>query len=78
MRQTHRQLEKQGWLRQFVADEAQAKDAVEIYDLLGYEVHLEPPQRLRSKKGGSSLKRSQHPCRIVYVRPRGSPEDEEE
>jgi hypothetical protein len=79
MRQTHRQLEKQGWLRQFVADEAQAKDAVEIYDLLGYEVHLEPPKRPRSKKGCSSCPtQSQDPCQIVYVRPRGSPEDEEE
>ena len=43
MRGRHKQLEKEGWLRQFVAYEAQAKDAVEIYDLLGYEVHLQPP-----------------------------------
>jgi hypothetical protein len=50
MRQTHKQLEKEGWLRQFVADEAQAKDAVEIYDLLGYEVHLQPPNPSHSKK----------------------------
>jgi hypothetical protein len=79
MRQTHRQLEKEGWLRQFVADKAQATDAAEIYDLLGYEVHLEPIKRLRSKKvGSSSPKRFQDPCQIVYVRPRGSPEDEEE
>jgi len=79
MRQTHKQLEKEGWLRQFLADGSLAKDAVEIYDLLGYEVHLQPPKGTRSKKGrSSSPKRSQDPCRIVYIRPRGSPEDEEE
>jgi hypothetical protein len=79
MRQTHKQLEKEGWLRQFVADEAQAKDAVEIYDLLGYEVHLEPPKHAPSKKKGrpSSAKFQSH-CKIVYIRPINSSDDEEE
>ena len=79
MRQTHKQLEREGWLRQFVADEAQAKDAVEIYDLLGYEVHLQPPKRSHSKKGNSSSsKESQGQCQIVYIRPKKSQDDEEE
>jgi hypothetical protein len=79
MRQTHKQLEKEGWLRQFVADEAQAKDAVEIYDLLGYEVHLKPPNRGHSKKtSSSSSKESQGQCRIVYIRPKKSQDEEEE
>ncbi|MEW6374934.1 MAG: hypothetical protein AB1502_03985 [Thermodesulfobacteriota bacterium] len=79
MRQTHKQLEKKGWLRQFVADEAQAKDAVEIYDLLGYEVHLQPPKRTHSKKDSSPyLEESQGQCRIVYIRPKKSLDDEEE
>jgi hypothetical protein len=50
MRQRHKQLEKEGWIRQFVANGPLAKDAVEIYDLLGYEVHLQPPKRTHSKK----------------------------
>jgi len=71
MRQTHKQLEKKGWLRQFVADEAEAKDAVEIYDFLGYEVHLQPPNRSHSKKCNSfSPKQSQGQCQIVYIRPK--------
>lgn len=79
MRQRHKQLEKEGWLRQFVADEAQAKDVVEIYDLLGYEVHLQPPKRIHSKKcSSSSARQSQGQCQIVYIRPRGSPDEEEE
>jgi hypothetical protein len=78
MRQTHKQLEKEGWLRQFVADEAQAKDAVEVYDLLGYEVHLKPPNRSHSKKSSSSSSNeSQGQCHMVYIRPK-KPQDDEE
>ena len=79
MRQRHRQLEKEGWLRQFVADEALAKDAVEIYDLLGYEVHLQPPNRSHSKKcNSSSSSERKGQVQIVYIRPKKSPDDEEE
>ena len=79
MRQTHKQLEKEGWLRQFLADEALAKDAMEIYDLLGYEVYLQPPNRNHSKKrGASSSNESQGECQIVYIRPKNSLDNEEE
>ena len=79
MRKSLEQLKREGWLRQFVADEAQAKDAVEIYDLLGYEVRLQPPNRSHSKKSdSSSSKESQGQCQIVYIRPKKSPDDEEE
>jgi len=79
MRQTHKKLEKEGWLRQFVADEAQAKDAGEIYDLLGYEVHFQPPQGTHSEKyRSSSSKESQGQCQIVYIRPKKSQDEEEE
>jgi hypothetical protein len=50
MRKTPKQLKREGWLRQFVADGPLAKEAVEIYDLLGYEVHLKPLNRSHSKK----------------------------
>jgi hypothetical protein len=77
MRQTYKQSEKKGWIPQFVADEAQAKDAVEIYDLLGYEVHLQPPNRRHFKKSISSKETSQVQYQIVYIRPKKSTEDEE-
>jgi hypothetical protein len=79
MRKSFKQLKKEGWLRQFVADEALAKDAVEIYNLLDYEVHLQPPNRSHSKKcNSSSSKGPQGECQIVYIRPKKSPDDEEE
>lgn len=36
------ELEKEGWTRQFTADEPRLSEAVEMYKLLGFEVHLEP------------------------------------
>jgi hypothetical protein len=79
MRQRHKQLEKKGWLRQFVADETQAKDAVEIYDLLGYEVYLQLPSQPHSKKWNSSFsKESEGRCRVVYIRPKTSQGEEED
>jgi hypothetical protein len=78
MRQRHKQLEKEGWIRQFVADGPLAKDAVEIYDLLGYEVHLQPPKRTHSKKDSSSSSKGlQGECEIVYIRPKKWTGDEE-
>ena len=35
-------LEKQGWVRQFVASEPRLSEAVELYTESGFEVHLEP------------------------------------
>jgi len=79
MKKSHKSLKEKGWMFQFVADETLAKDAVEIYDLLGYEVHLQPPNRSHSKKcNSSSSKGPQGECQIVYIRPKKSPDDEEE
>jgi hypothetical protein len=36
------QLEKEGWTRQFTVDEPRLREAIEMYKLLGFEVHLEP------------------------------------
>ena len=35
-------LEKEGWERQFVANEPRLSEAVDLYKETGYEVHLEP------------------------------------
>ncbi len=39
----------QGWERRFTADEQRAKEAMELYSQLGYEVRAEPvrPEELR-------------------------------
>jgi hypothetical protein len=42
-------LVAQGWERRFTADEQRAKEAMELYTQLGYEVHAEPvrPEELQ-------------------------------
>ena len=35
-------LEKEGWARQFVANEPRLSEAVELYKEVGFDVHLEP------------------------------------
>lgn len=36
------ELEKEGWVRQFVASGPRLSEAVALYQELGFEVHLEP------------------------------------
>ena len=36
------ELEAQGWEARFIADEPRLSEAVELYESLGMEVHLEP------------------------------------
>ena len=35
------ELERQGWMRRFVADEPRLSEVVELYKSIGYEVRLE-------------------------------------
>jgi hypothetical protein len=37
-----KELEKEGWVKQFVASEPRLSEAVNLYTELGFEVHLEP------------------------------------
>jgi hypothetical protein len=39
---TEEQLLAQGWTRQFNTDEPRLSEAVEMYEQMGLEVHLEP------------------------------------
>jgi hypothetical protein len=79
MRRGYKHLEKEGWICQFVADTQLAKDAMEVYNLLGFEVLLHPPTLPHTKKCSPSASReSQGSWQIVYIRPKKSPDDEEE
>jgi hypothetical protein len=35
-------LEREGWVKQFVANEPRLSEAVELYKEAGFDVHLEP------------------------------------
>ena len=36
------ELKKEGWERKFTTEEPRLSEAVELYESLGYEVHIEP------------------------------------
>jgi DNA-directed RNA polymerase subunit F len=70
------QLEEQGWIRQFVADEPRLSEAVELYEKLGYDVKLEPAvfdeQSEECKE--CLLAQDRRKYKIIYIRPKNEGE----
>ncbi len=69
---THLDLERQGWTRQFMADEPRLSEAVALYASLGFEVRLE--SALRSLPDDACrvcyLPECADRCKVIYTRPR--------
>jgi hypothetical protein len=75
------ELEKQGWVKQFVASEPRLSEAVELYKESGFEVHLEPlpkgqecsPRAGLEKEGQGECSACfdgfEDLCRIIFTRP---------
>ena len=64
-------LRREGWVRQFTADEPRLSEAVELYQSLGLEVHLEPvvPGEL-DEACQACFQVDGHRCKTIYTRPR--------
>ena len=64
-------LERQGWTRQFIADEPRLSEAAEEYNKLGFEVHLEPvdPQAMEGDCT-NCLMMACDKYKIIYTRPK--------
>jgi hypothetical protein len=62
-------LERQGWTRQFTADEPRLSEAAEEYKKLGFEVLLEPvnPQEMEGECS-SCLMAACDQYKIIYTR----------
>ncbi len=66
-----KELESQGWVRQFVAEEPRLSEAVELYLSLGMEVHLEPLDPDEAQEDGQCtecLRGSRERMRVIYTR----------
>ncbi len=57
-----RNLERQGWQRQFVAAEPRLSEAVEMYKELGFQVHLV----LLPTEENSSIQDNETKCRACF------------
>ena len=79
------ELIKEGWTRRFVANEPRLGEAVELYQSMGYEVHLEPlplvDRDLAEKESGecrACFKGFEDHYKIIYTRPeRGEGEEDD-
>jgi len=61
------ELEKEGWVKQFVASEPRLSEAVELYRELGFEVHLEPlPKAQACDTCAGPEKPDQGECRVCF------------
>jgi len=71
MKERDKQMEKEGWIRQFVADGPSADDAETVYNLLGFEVLRLPVGKPLFKKSISfSSEKPPDLCEVVYIRPK--------
>lgn len=73
-------LKRDGWTRQFIADEPRLSEAVDMYKEAGFEVHLEPLPK-PEKKTEAPKSASEGKCRqcfegiedrykVIFTRPR--------
>jgi hypothetical protein len=71
------ELETEGWTRQFTMDEPRLSEAVEMYQLLGFEVHLEPvaPDE-NSEECAACLQVLCDRYKTIYTRPTGEVSEE--
>jgi len=61
-------LEKEGWVKQFTANEPRLSEAVDLYMESGFDVHLEPlpkGQECDTCAGGEDQK-EQGECRVCF------------
>jgi len=72
------ELEKEGWIRQFMVDEPRLSEAVEMYKSLGFQVHLEPvvPDE-DSEECAACLEVMCDRYKTIYTRPAEGGESEE-
>ena len=62
------QLEKEGWVKQFVANEPRLSEAVDLYMESGFGVHLEPlPKGEKCETcAGAEDQKEQGECRVCF------------
>jgi hypothetical protein len=61
-------LRKEGWEKRFTADDPRLSEAVETYEELGFEVHLEPVDT-SSEECTSCLTLFSDRYKTIYTRP---------
>ena len=65
-----KELQKQGWVKQFIYDEPRLSEAVELYESLDLEVKLEPvkPEELPGNQCNVCFKVASEKYKTIYTR----------
>jgi hypothetical protein len=58
-------LEREGWVRQFIANEPRLSEAVELYKEAGFDVHLEPLPKGQECEGCAGPEEKGE-CRVCF------------
>jgi hypothetical protein len=68
MNEREAKLLSEGWTRRFIAAPPRVAEIAELYEALGFEVHLEPqpPEELDEECGGCQIALAL--ARVVYTR----------
>ena len=66
------ELERQGWMRRFVADEPRLREIVELYKSIGYEVRLMPAvfDQISKECRKCSPYKDRDKYKTIYTRPK--------
>lgn len=71
-RRTDDELKEQGWMKQNTIDEPRLSECVELYESLGYEVHLEPatPSEFEECRKCYDFEDEAATVKTIYIRPK--------
>lgn len=63
-----KELEKEGWIRQFIANEPRLSEAINLYRELGFDVHIEPLPKGQEcgTCAGTENQQEQEECRVCF------------
>ncbi len=69
-KRSQKDLEADGWTRQFIASEPRLSEAREAYEEMGLEVRLEPVDTEGLDQECTDCLEMDDSCRLIYTRPK--------
>lgn len=63
-----KELARQGWVKKSISDEPRLSELVEIYEEIGFEVHLEPFDPMAESGCSECMKASPSKYKTIYTR----------
>ena len=68
------ELLREGWVRQFTANEPRLSEAIELYESMGYDVHVEQEDGA-GRACNVCFGEASEQFKVIYIRPKANAED---